>query len=87
MTTLPNSEYVTRSEFELAMARIETRFERLDARLDVQFARLETRFAQIETLIERSSITSIRWIVGLTSGLYALIFGLILFVVSRELPH
>jgi hypothetical protein len=69
MTTSPGTDYVTRAEFELAMARI------------------DTRFAQIETLIERSTVTSIRWAVGIALGQYALVFGLILFFISREIPH
>ena len=80
MTSPSTAELLTKTEFELAMARLDTRSAALDARID-------TRFAQLETLIERSSVTSIRWIVGLTFGLYALMFGLILFVVSRELPR
>ena len=48
---------------------------------------LDLAVARIETLIERSAITQIRWLVGTAFGLYALMFGLILFVVSRELTH
>jgi hypothetical protein len=73
MTASPGTEYVTRAEFERAMQRI-------DAKFDVLEARLETR-------IEMASGSSIRWIVGLAFGQYALMFGLILFVVSRELAH
>ena len=73
MTTLPNSEYVTRTEFEVAMTRIDGRFDVLEARM--------------EALVERALATSIRWTVGVSFGLYALLFGLILFVVSRDLPH
>jgi len=69
MTTSPSTDYVTKHEFELAMAHI------------------DTRFAQLETRIEQATVTSIRWIVGLAFGQYALMFGLILFVVSRELTH
>jgi hypothetical protein len=69
MTTPTASEPVTRGEFELAMAH------------------LDTRFAQLETTIERASITSIRWTVGLILPLYAMMFGLILFIVSREFPR
>src|SRR5438105_3096245 len=50
-------------------------------------ARIDVRFAQVETGIERAMVTNIRWLVGLTFGLYALMLGLILFVVARELPH
>jgi hypothetical protein len=32
-------------------------------------------------------VTSIRWLVGLTFGLYALMFGLMLFVISREVAR
>jgi hypothetical protein len=49
--------------------------------------RLDTRFAQLETAIERATLTSVRWIVGLILPLYAVMFGLILFIVSRELPR
>lgn len=73
MTTSPTTDYVTKAEFERAMERIDTKFELLDAR--------------IETRIERATATSIRWVVGLAFGQYALMFGLILFVVSRELSH
>ena len=73
MTTSPGTDYVTRAEFELAMQRIDARLELLEARL--------------EAMIERSTVTSIRWTVGVSFGLYALMFGLILFVVSREIPH
>lgn len=75
-----STEYVTRSEFDLAMSRIDARFERVDARFDVLEARLEAK-------IEAALATSIRWTVGLAFGQYALMFGLILFVVSRELPR
>ena len=50
-------------------------------------AHLDTRFAQLETTIERATITSIRWTVGLLLPLYALTFGLVLFIVSREFPR
>jgi hypothetical protein len=73
MTTLPNSEYVTRTEFEVAMTRIDGRFDVLEAR--------------VEALVERVLATGIRWTAGVSFGLYALTFGLILFVVSRELAH
>ena len=62
------------------MARIDARFDRLDAGLDA-------RFAHMEANMERGLAGSIRWTVGISFGLYALMFGLILFVVSRELPH
>jgi hypothetical protein len=137
MTSPASADFVTRHEFEMAMARIDSRFgqlettmdlrfaqvdsrfERLEARLDARFARLDTRFAEFDTrfaefetrfagletrftqvdgriaegegrleaLIERSLVASIRWTVGVSFGLYALMFGLILFVVARELPH
>ncbi len=64
-----DATFVTKSEFELAMARI------------------DVRFAQLETLIERSMVTSIRWSVGIALGQYALIFGVILFFIAREMPH
>jgi hypothetical protein len=80
MTSPSRTDFVTRAGFELAMARI-------DARLDQFEARMEARFAQTETVIERANVTSIRWVVGMSFGLYALMFGLILFVLSRELPH
>jgi hypothetical protein len=73
MTTSPGTDYVTRAEFEQAMLRIDARFALLEAR--------------IEAMIERLTVTSIRWTVGVSFGLYALMFGLILFVVSREIPH
>ncbi len=69
MTSPMSTDYVTRHEFELAMAR------------------MDARFAQVEAAIERSAVAGIRWTVGMALGLYALMFGLILFVVSRELPH
>jgi len=50
-------------------------------------AELDLAFARLETLIERASVTQIRWLVGTTFGLYALLFGLILCVVSREMAH
>ena len=113
MTSPASAEFVTKPEFEQAMARIDNRFDQLGARLDSRFtefearvdtrfaqsearvdagfaqseARTDLRFAQMETLIERSTVTSIRWVVGMSFGLYALMFGLILFVLSRELPH
>ena len=80
MTTPAASEPVTGGEFELAMSHLDTRFAQLEGRL-------ETRFAQLETLIERGSVSSIRWTVGLILPLYAVMFGLILFIVSRELPR
>jgi hypothetical protein len=73
LTTPTASEPVTRGEFELAMARLE--------------GRLDTRFAQLETAIERATLRSVRWIVGLILPLYAVMFGLILCIVSRELPR
>jgi hypothetical protein len=91
MTSPPSAEFVTRHEFELAMARIDARFDQLEARLDARFQQIDTRFAQtegrLEAQIERAMGASIRWTVGVSFGLYALMFGLILFVVSRELPH
>ena len=76
------------AEFE---ARIDARFAQFEARLDSRFAqseaRTDVRFAQMETLIERSTVTSVRWVVGMSFGVYALMFGLVLFVISRELPH
>ncbi|MBV9323259.1 MAG: hypothetical protein JO352_05670 [Chloroflexi bacterium] len=73
------------------MARIDARFDSLEARLDARFAQLDTRSAQLqgslEAQIERAMAASIRWTVGMSFGLYGLMFALILFVVSRELPH
>ncbi|MBV8714204.1 MAG: hypothetical protein JOZ65_03970 [Chloroflexi bacterium] len=92
----PNSSnYVTRSEFEQAMERIDARFDRFEERMDARFDRFEERFdaklavldARVEGHIEKALVTSIRWTVGLAFGQYALMFGLILFVVSRELAH
>jgi hypothetical protein len=80
MTTPTSSDYVTRTDFVRAMDHIDARFERMDAKFDLLEARIESR-------IERSTVTSIRWIVGLAFGQYALMFGLILFVVARELAH
>jgi hypothetical protein len=80
MTTPTSSDYVTRPEFERAMAHIDARFERMDTKFDLLEARLDAR-------IERALVTSIRWTVGLAFGQYALMFGLILFVISRELAH
>ncbi len=62
------------------MARIDGRFDRLEGRIDGMEGRLEA-------MIERAMVASIRWTVGVSFGLYALMFGLILFVISRELPH
>ena len=73
MTTSPGTDYLTRSEFQVAMTRI-------DARFDVVEARLEAR-------IEQAMVTSIRWTVGIALGQYALLFGVILFFVSREFLH
>jgi hypothetical protein len=123
MTSPASADFVTPHEFELAMARIDSRFgqleasidlrfaqvdsrfEQLGARLDARFAQLDTRFAELETrftqvdgriaegegrleaLTETSMVASIRWTVGMSFGLYALMFGLILFVVARELAH
>jgi len=50
-------------------------------------AELDLAVARLETLFERASVTQIRWLVGTTFGLYALLFGLILCVVSREMAH
>ena len=80
MTTPTSSDTVTRAEFERAMDRIDVRLERIDSRFELLEARIETR-------IERATVTSIRWTVGLAFGQYALMFGLILFIVSRELAH
>jgi hypothetical protein len=109
MTSPTSADFVTRHEFELAMARIDGRFDQLDAQLEASFAKLDARFvgmdaqmnarfaavdagsarsqASLEARIERAMAASIRWTVGVSFGLYALMFGLILFVVSRELPH
>jgi hypothetical protein len=116
MTSPTSADFVTHHEFELAMARIDSRFDRLEARLEARFgqieAQMDTRFAQVDTRfaladtrlaemgtrvagvqgsleaqIERAMVASIRWTVGVSFGLYVLMFGLILFVVSRELPH
>jgi hypothetical protein len=57
------------------------------AEFELAMARLDVRFAQLETAIERAGVTSIRWLVGMVFGVYALQIGLILFVVSRELTH
>lgn len=92
------SEPVSKGEFDTAMTRIDGRFTEVDRRftelenhMNLRFAefegRMETRFAQQETVIERALVASIRWTVGMSFGLYALMFGLILFVVSRELAH
>jgi hypothetical protein len=69
------------------MARIDSRFDQFEARMDAGFAQIEARFSPMEALMERGLAASIRWTVGVSFGLYALMFGLILFVVSRELPH
>jgi hypothetical protein len=74
------SEPVSRSEFDAAMARIDLHFAELESHV-------RTQFAQQETVIERALATSIRWTVGSGFGLYALTFGIILFVVARELAH
>jgi hypothetical protein len=87
MTSPTSADFVTRHEFELAMARIDARFDQFEARMDARFAQVDVRFAQMEALIERGLAANIRWTVGISFGLYALMFGLILFVVSRELPH
>ena len=95
MTTSPGTDYVTRAEFERAMERIDANFERALERIDSKFERalerIDSKFdlleARVETRIERATVTSIRWTVGLAFGQYALMFGLILFVVSRELAH
>ena len=73
MTTSPRTDYLTKGEFDLAMARLDTRFDLLEARL--------------ETRIERAMVTGIRWTVGIALGQYALMFGVVLFFISRELPH
>jgi hypothetical protein len=73
MTTSPTTDYVTKAEFERAMEHIDAKFELLDARM--------------ESRIERAFATTVRWVVGLAFGQYALMFALILFVVSRELAH
>ena len=130
MTSPPNADFVTRHEFELAISRLDSRFDRLEGRLDVRLAQVDGRFAEskgeldgrfghvdsrfaelkgevaemkgglaelkgslaelkgdLEAQIERAMVASIRWTVGVSFGLYALMFALILFVVSRELPH
>jgi hypothetical protein len=73
------------------MTRLDGRVERLEARFEARFAQLdarsETRFAQLETAIERASLTGIRWSVGLILPLYAVLFGFLLFIVSREFPR
>jgi hypothetical protein len=73
MATAPDRDCVTKAEFNRAM-------ERIDARFDLLEARLETR-------IEQAMFTSIRWTVGVSLSLYALMFGLALFFVAREIPH
>ena len=82
-----STDLVNRPEFESAMARIDGRFDRLDAR----FAEIDSRFAvleaRLEARIEAATVTSIRCTVGMAFGIYALMFGLILFVISRELPR
>ena len=50
-------------------------------------ADLDLAVAKLETLIERAAVTQIRWLVATIFGLYALMFGLILFVASRELAR
>jgi hypothetical protein len=79
-----STEFVTHNEFELGMARIEARFDRLEGRMDSRFNEFEARTG---ARIEAAKNESIRWVVGIAMGQYALMFGLILFVVSRELPH
>ena len=69
--------YVTKADLDAALGRLQSEF-RSDLRVEV---------ARLEVLIERATVTHIRWLVGLTFGLYGLMFALILFVVSRELPH
>jgi hypothetical protein len=71
------TQYVTKADLDVAMARLQTAFR---GDLGVEVARLEV-------LIERSAVTQIRWLVGLSFGLYGLMFALILFVIARELPH
>lgn len=91
-TQMSSAAPVTRADLDFAVSRLETQT-RVD--LDQAITRLETQtraelnvaVARLETLIERSSVTQIRWLVGTTFGLYALMFALILFVVSRELAH
>jgi hypothetical protein len=107
-----SAEFVTRPDFDSAMARIDSRFDRLESRferlesrfddlvtrldrleshLEVRFAAIDSRFAvteaRLEARIEAATVTSIRWTVGMAFGLYAMMFGLILFVISRELPR
>ncbi len=77
MATSGRSQPVTWAELDVSLATLEARIE----------AKIELAFARLETLIERATVTNIRWTVGLTFGLYALILGLMLFVVSRELPR
>ena len=80
MTSPANADFVTHREFELAMVRIDARFDQLEARMDA-------RFAETDAKIERAMAASIRWTVGTAFGLYGLMFALILFVVARELTH
>ncbi len=93
-----STEFVTRHEFESAMSRIDARFDRLESQLELRFAAIDSRFgevesrfavteARLETKIEAATVTSIRWTVGMAFGVYAMMFGLILFVISRELPR
>jgi hypothetical protein len=73
MTTSPGPDYVTKADFDRAMERIDAKFELLEARLEIR--------------IERATVTNIRWTVGIALSQYALFFGLILFFISREIPH
>src|SRR5690242_8707620 len=79
------------SRFAAFDARMDGRFAQAEARMDTRFAqteaRFEVRFAQMETSIERSAVSTIRWVIVVTFGIYALMFGLILFVMARELPR
>ena len=90
MTTSPTTDYVTKAQFERAMERIDaqfvtkTEFEHAMERIDAKFELLDAR---METRIERATVTSIRWTVGIALGQYALLFGAILFFIAREIPH
>lgn len=54
--------------------------QRIDARFDLLEARMETN-------IERAMLTGVRSTVGMALGQYALVFAVILFFISREVPH
>jgi tetrahydromethanopterin S-methyltransferase subunit G len=90
MTTSPGTDYVTKSDFDLAMARIDASFVN-KSEFELAMARIDSRFdvleARLEARIEQAMVTSIRWTVGVSFSLYALMFGLILFIIARELSH